>query len=305
MIYRPKVNQPIEEASPKMAPSADKKKVLTTCNSSKKTGKTNASTSGNGTFSLSNSFEALNIDNTVTNEVNSGGNTSKSGVHEEGKISTPLVEKINMFEQQLLAGNVCFWMMRFPCFKTIRVGYGTNSLLEQWRKTYGKADYDYEPYDDDMHKGQEICVELKDLIEQPYLEQSDCLFPRALYAHFEDKRSKKSSGFVFGIGSRKTSGAVERTNETVVGGWCGSTEATGGGGGGKRWWKQQRATGSMANTSSMQEEGHISTYIVDKINVLETQMSEGKHVFVNDDGKLVDKVDYLVNFGSDDEVESS
>ncbi|GJU36476.1 hypothetical protein Tco_1184830 [Tanacetum coccineum] len=68
---------------------------------------------------------------------------------------------------------------------------------------------------------------------------------------------------------------------------------------------EEAATGSMANTSSMQEEGHISTYIVDKINVLETQMSEGKHVFVNDDGKLVDKVDYLVNLGSDDEVESS
>ncbi|GJW27602.1 hypothetical protein Tco_0044477, partial [Tanacetum coccineum] len=75
-------------------------------NSSKKTGKTDASISGNGTFSLSNSFEALIVDNTDTEEVDSGGGgkTSMSGVQEEGQGSTPLVEKINMFEQQLLAG---------------------------------------------------------------------------------------------------------------------------------------------------------------------------------------------------------
>nr|GEW17815.1 retrovirus-related Pol polyprotein from transposon TNT 1-94 [Tanacetum cinerariifolium] len=37
-----------------------------------------------------------------------------------------------------------------------RVGYGTNSFLEQWRETYKNADYDYGPYDDDMYEGQEI-----------------------------------------------------------------------------------------------------------------------------------------------------
>ncbi|GKA87784.1 putative reverse transcriptase domain-containing protein, partial [Tanacetum coccineum] len=30
-------------------------------------------------------------------------------------------------------------------------GFGTNSLLEQWRDTYENADYDYDPYDDDMY----------------------------------------------------------------------------------------------------------------------------------------------------------
>ncbi|GKA30433.1 hypothetical protein Tco_0716738 [Tanacetum coccineum] len=103
-IYYPKVNQPTEEASPKTALSADKKKVSTTSNSSKKTGKMNASTSRNGTFSLSNSFKALNVDNTVTEEVDSGDKTSMFGVQEEGQSSTPLVEMINVFEQQLLAG---------------------------------------------------------------------------------------------------------------------------------------------------------------------------------------------------------
>ncbi|GJU05200.1 hypothetical protein Tco_1121630 [Tanacetum coccineum] len=36
------------------------------------------------------------------------------------------------------------------------VGYGTNNLLEQWRETYRNANYDYDPYDDDMYEGQEI-----------------------------------------------------------------------------------------------------------------------------------------------------
>ncbi|GKD28369.1 putative reverse transcriptase domain-containing protein, partial [Tanacetum coccineum] len=36
------------------------------------------------------------------------------------------------------------------------VGFGTNSLLEQWRDTYENDDYDYDPYDDDMFEGQEI-----------------------------------------------------------------------------------------------------------------------------------------------------
>ncbi|GJX07076.1 hypothetical protein Tco_0195008 [Tanacetum coccineum] len=31
-----------------------------------------------------------------------------------------------------------------------KVGYCTNSLLEQWKETYEIADYDYDPYDDNM-----------------------------------------------------------------------------------------------------------------------------------------------------------
>ncbi|GJY45976.1 hypothetical protein Tco_0435039 [Tanacetum coccineum] len=38
--------------------------------------------------------------------------------------------------------------------KSSGVGYGTKSLLEQWRETYVNDDYD--PYDDDMYEGQNI-----------------------------------------------------------------------------------------------------------------------------------------------------
>ncbi|GJX11613.1 hypothetical protein Tco_0201472 [Tanacetum coccineum] len=47
-------------------------------------------------------------------------------------------------------------MASYLTSKPSGVGYGTNSLLEKWRKTYGNADNDYEPYDDDMYEGQEI-----------------------------------------------------------------------------------------------------------------------------------------------------
>ncbi|GJX43519.1 hypothetical protein Tco_0260195 [Tanacetum coccineum] len=42
-----------------------------------------------------------------------------------------------------------------------RVGFGTQSLLEQWRDSYGNGDYDEDPYDDDMYKGQDLPQELQ------------------------------------------------------------------------------------------------------------------------------------------------
>ncbi|GJT58643.1 hypothetical protein Tco_1002176 [Tanacetum coccineum] len=63
-------------------------------------GKKNVSISCNGTFSLSNSFEALNVKNSVSGEVKTSNKATTSGVKEEGQSSTPLVEKINMFEKQ-------------------------------------------------------------------------------------------------------------------------------------------------------------------------------------------------------------
>ncbi|GKC39141.1 hypothetical protein Tco_1051525 [Tanacetum coccineum] len=36
------------------------------------------------------------------------------------------------------------------------IGFGTKSLLEQWRDSYENGDYDEDPYDDDMYEGQYI-----------------------------------------------------------------------------------------------------------------------------------------------------
>ncbi|GKD57300.1 hypothetical protein Tco_1290687 [Tanacetum coccineum] len=42
-----------------------------------------------------------------------------------------------------------------------RVGFGTQSLLEQWRDSYGNGDYDEDPYNDDMYEGQDLPQQLQ------------------------------------------------------------------------------------------------------------------------------------------------
>ncbi|GJS89807.1 retrotransposon protein, putative, ty1-copia subclass [Tanacetum coccineum] len=42
-----------------------------------------------------------------------------------------------------------------------RLGFGTQSLLEQWRDSYDNGDYDDNSYDDDMYEGQDLSHELQ------------------------------------------------------------------------------------------------------------------------------------------------
>nr|GEV84557.1 hypothetical protein [Tanacetum cinerariifolium] len=85
-----------------------------------------------------NSFEVLNLDNMVIEEVEMGNKASTSGV-------VASKDKVESVDNEIVS---------YLASKSSEVGYGTKSLLEQWRKTYANADYD--PYDDDMHESQEI-----------------------------------------------------------------------------------------------------------------------------------------------------
>ncbi|GKD72643.1 hypothetical protein Tco_1330925 [Tanacetum coccineum] len=58
-----------------------------------------------------------------------------------------------------------------------------------------------------------------------------------------------------------------------------------------------------ATTSSMQEEQQRSTPLVERIHIFEKQILEGNLVFMDDDGKPVENIDYPGNIGSEDEVE--
>ncbi|GJY72420.1 chalcone--flavonone isomerase [Tanacetum coccineum] len=62
-------------------------------------------------------------------------------------------------------------------------------------------------------------------------------------------------------------------------------------------------SGSKTTTSGTQDEGQSFTPIVNKISVLKKQILDGKLMFVNDDRKPLEKVDYMDNLGSNDEVE--
>ncbi|GKA71660.1 putative reverse transcriptase domain-containing protein [Tanacetum coccineum] len=45
-------------------------------------------------------------------------------------------------------------------------GYGTQSLLEQWKDSYENDDYEYDPCDDDMYEGQEIPDKLQAICDK-------------------------------------------------------------------------------------------------------------------------------------------
>ncbi|GJX08796.1 hypothetical protein Tco_0196728 [Tanacetum coccineum] len=101
--------------------------------------------------------------------------------------TTPIIDKIRKFEDLLTSGQAILVdkagnplkKVEFPgeydsedevasvdndtacSMASKRVGFGTQSLLEQWRDSYGNGDYDDDPYDDDMYEGQDLSHELQ------------------------------------------------------------------------------------------------------------------------------------------------
>ncbi|GJX26085.1 hypothetical protein Tco_0232381 [Tanacetum coccineum] len=57
------------------------------------------------------------------------------------------------------------------------VVYGTNSLLEQWKESYANDDYDFDPYDDDMFKGQDIPDKIQDICDNLDIKVRDRTIP--------------------------------------------------------------------------------------------------------------------------------
>ncbi|GKB03645.1 RNA-directed DNA polymerase, eukaryota, reverse transcriptase zinc-binding domain protein [Tanacetum coccineum] len=148
--------------------------------------------------SNSNPFDVLSsVDNDVefgtiggtTNLVNNRTTSSGSSfmnVDNSSSGTTPIIDKIEKFEELLTSGQAILVdkagnplkKVEFPCeydseddvgsvdndmacsLASERVGFGTQSLLEQWRDSYGNGDYDDDAYDDDMYEGQDLSQEL-------------------------------------------------------------------------------------------------------------------------------------------------
>ncbi|GJT18802.1 hypothetical protein Tco_0877508 [Tanacetum coccineum] len=114
--------------------------------------KPNANSSGNKkkgvehTIKVSNSnpFDVLNM---VDNDEDTG--------------TTPIIDKIRKFEELLTSGQAILVDKPVYIFEEERVGFGTQSLLEQWRDSYGNGEYDDDPYDDDMYEGHDVSQELQ------------------------------------------------------------------------------------------------------------------------------------------------
>ncbi|GJR84245.1 hypothetical protein Tco_0155030, partial [Tanacetum coccineum] len=119
--------------------------------------------------------------NFVNNEANSSGSflmyidSSSTG-------TTPIIDKIGKFEDLLYSGQAILLDNAGNPLKNVelsgdydsedevasvdndmarslaseRVGFGTQSLLKQWKDSYGHGDYDDDLYDDDMYEGQDV-----------------------------------------------------------------------------------------------------------------------------------------------------
>ncbi|GKF12172.1 high affinity nitrate transporter 2.6-like protein, partial [Tanacetum coccineum] len=137
----------------------------------------------------SNSFDALNsVDNDVELGTNwgssylAGQEANYSGssfwnAESSSPSTTPIIGKINMMEnliideKSILVDNegkplrkvddnsedeVASVDNEMASFLAKKDGYGTQSLLQQWKDSHELDDYEYDLYDDDMYEGQEI-----------------------------------------------------------------------------------------------------------------------------------------------------
>ncbi|GKA00601.1 hypothetical protein Tco_0673151 [Tanacetum coccineum] len=149
--------------------------------------------------SNANPFEVLNsVDNDVelgtnwgtTNLVNNGATSSGSSfmnVDNSSTSTTPIIDKIGKFKELLTSGQVILVDETGNPLKKAespgnydsedevalvdndmahslaseRAGFGSKSLLEQWRDSYGNGDYDKDPYDDDMYESQDLPQEIQ------------------------------------------------------------------------------------------------------------------------------------------------
>ncbi|GJR81175.1 RNA-directed DNA polymerase, eukaryota, reverse transcriptase zinc-binding domain protein [Tanacetum coccineum] len=147
----------------------------------------------------SNPFEVLNsVDNDVefgtnggtTNLVNNEANSSGPSfinVDNSSISTTSIIDKIRKFKDLLTSGQAILVDEASNPLKKVdvlgdyesedevalvdndmarslaseRVGFGTQSLLEQWRDLYGNGDYDDDPYDDDTYEGQDLPQEIQ------------------------------------------------------------------------------------------------------------------------------------------------
>ncbi|GKB06743.1 hypothetical protein Tco_0834976, partial [Tanacetum coccineum] len=115
-----------------------------------------------------------------TKEVHSSG-SSFWNVNYSSPSTTPVIKKIDKIEKLIINGKVTlvddegkplekvdysgdydsedeFASVdnEMASFLAKKDGYGTQSLLEQWKVSYENGDYKYDPYDDDMYEGLDI-----------------------------------------------------------------------------------------------------------------------------------------------------
>ncbi|GJW90832.1 hypothetical protein Tco_0168385 [Tanacetum coccineum] len=130
----------------------------------------------------------------TSNLANNGANSSGSSfwnVETSSTSTTLIVDKIMMLEKLITEGKVTLVDDDGKPLKKVdylgdhdsedevesvdndmarsmaseRVGFGTKSLLEQWRDTYESDDYDEDPYDDDIYEAHDLPNKIQDICD--------------------------------------------------------------------------------------------------------------------------------------------
>ncbi|GJR58766.1 hypothetical protein Tco_1500928 [Tanacetum coccineum] len=127
----------------------------------------------------------------LANQVTNSSGSSFWNVDASSLSTTPIVEKIYKIENLIIEGKVTLIddegkpleKVASSCeydsedevasvdnemanFLSKKDGYGTQSLLERWTESYENADYEYDPYDDDMYEGQDIPDKLQAICDK-------------------------------------------------------------------------------------------------------------------------------------------
>ncbi|GJR05506.1 retrotransposon protein, putative, ty1-copia subclass [Tanacetum coccineum] len=111
--------------------------------------------------SNSNPFEALNsVDNDMDLELLTSG---KATLVDEADNPLKKIEFLDDYDSEDEVASIDNDMARSMASE--RVGFGTQSLLEQWMDSYGNGDYDEDPYDDDMYEGQDLPQEFQPICD--------------------------------------------------------------------------------------------------------------------------------------------
>nr|GEX11474.1 hypothetical protein [Tanacetum cinerariifolium] len=102
--------------------------------------------------------------NLVTKESNSSG-SSFWNVESSSMSTNLIVKKIRNIKKLIMDRKATLVDDKGVLAKNVdylkKGGFGTTSVLEQWRYSYENGDYDYDPYDDDMYEIQEISDKLQ------------------------------------------------------------------------------------------------------------------------------------------------
>ncbi|GJT48380.1 retrotransposon protein, putative, ty1-copia subclass [Tanacetum coccineum] len=128
--------------------------------------------------------------NLNSNRANSSG-SSLWNVNNSSTTTTPIMDKIGKFENLIIDGQAILVDETHNPLKKVKypgdhvsddevasvdndmarsmasegAGFGTQSLLEQWRDSYGNSDSDEDPYDD-MYDGQDLTEEIQTICDE-------------------------------------------------------------------------------------------------------------------------------------------